>query len=187
MFELYRTSLIGIGNASEVWIDKDANLCKKYYRTDSIVANGNTTKYQSMETLTKFFNNEVQWSTTLQSPNVLKLYEYGELSNDAGYYILQEYIGPDLLTVYMAGQLHTLYPDIIEQVEHMFAILQEHDIYKLNNALSNMVGANGKIKMFDFKYTQLRILENQEKEKYSITEWLTKIDPLIVDRLVKYI
>ena len=187
MFELYRTSVIGIGSAAEVWIDKDAKLCKKYYRPDSIVADGNTTKYQSMETLTKFFNNEVQWSTTLQSPNVLKLYEYGKLPEDAGYYILQEYLGPDLLTVYMARQLHTLYPDIVEQVEHMFAILQEHDIYKLNNALSNMVGANGKIKMFDFKYTKRRTLENQEKEKYSITEWLTKIDSSIGNKLFKYI
>ena len=187
MFELYRTSLMGIGSAAEVWIDKDAKLCKKYYRLDSIVASGNTTKYQSMEKLTRFFNNEVQWSTALESPNVLKLYEYGELPKDAGYFILQEYIGPDLLTVYETGQLHVLYPDIIEQVEHMFSILQEHNRYKLNSTLSNMTGVNGKIKMFDFKYTQRRTLENQEKEKYSITEWLTKIDPFIADRLVKYI
>ena len=178
---------MGIGSAAEVWIDKDAKLCKKYYRLDSIVASGNTTKYQSMEKLTRFFNNEVQWSTALESPNVLKLYEYGELPDDAGYFILQEYIGPDLLTVYETGQLHVLYPDIIEQVEHMFSILQEHNIYKLNSTLSNMTGVNGKIKMFDFKYTQRRTLENQEKEKYSITEWLTKIDPFIADRLVKYI
>ena len=187
MFELYRTSLMGIGSAAEVWIDKDAKLCKKYYRPDSVIANGNTTKYQSMETLTRFFNNEVQWSTTLQSPNVLKLYEYGELPEAAGYYILQEYIGPDLLTVYMAGQLHILYPDIIEQVEHMFSILQKHNIYKLNSTLCNMTGADGKIKMFDFKYTTRRTLANQEKEKYSITEWLTKIDPSITDKLLKYI
>ena len=187
MFELYRTSLMGIGSAAEVWIDKDAKLCKKYYRLDSIVASGNTTKYQSMEKLTRFFNNEVQWSTALESPHVLKLYEYGELPKDAGYFILQEYIGPDLLTVYETGQLHVLYPDIIKQVEHMFSILQEHNIYKLNSTLSNMTGVNGKIKMFDFKYTQRRTLENQEKEKYSITEWLTKIDPFIADRLVKYI
>ena len=187
MFELYRTTLMGIGSAAEVWIDKDAKLCKKYYRPDSIIVNGNTTKYHSMEKLTRFFNNEVQWSTALESPNVLKLYEYGELPKDAGYFILQEYIGPDLLTVYETGQLHVLYPDIIEQVEHMFSILQEHNIYKLNSTLSNMTGVNGKIKMFDFKYTQRRTLENQEKEKYSITEWLTKIDPFIADRLVKYI
>lgn len=178
---------MGIGSAAEVWIDKDAKLCKKYYRPDSIIANGNRTQYRSMEKLSRFFNNEVQWSTKLQSPHVLQLYEYGELPEAAGYYILQEYIGPDLLTVYLTGQLHTLYPDIIEQVEHMFSILQEHNIYKLNNTLSNMVGENGKIKMFDFKYTQLRTQENQSKERYSITEWLTKIDPSITDRLLKYI
>lgn len=187
MFELYRTTLMGIGSAAEVWVDKDAKLCKKYYRPDSIIANGNTTKYHSMEKLTRFFNNEVQWSTALESPHVLQLYEYGELPEDAGYYILQEYIGPDLLTVYLTGQLHTLYPDIIEQVEHMFSILQEHNIYKLNSTLCNMTGANGKIKMFDFKYTQYRTPENHAKEKYSITEWLTKIDPSIADRLLKYI
>ena len=187
MFELYRTTMMGIGSAAEVWIDKDAKLCKKYYRPDSIIANGNMTKYQSMEKLTRFFNNEVQWSTALQSPYVLKLYEYGELPEAAGYYILQEYIGSDLLAVYMTGQLHTLYPDIIEQVEHMFSILQEHNIYKLNSTLCNMTGANGKIKMFDFKYTQLRTPENKAKEQYSITEWLTKIDPSIADRLLKYI
>jgi hypothetical protein len=50
-----------------------------------------------------------------------------------------------------------------------------------------MTGANGKIKMFDFKYTQCRTPENHAKEKYSITEWLTKIDPSIADRLLKYI
>jgi len=178
---------MGIGSAAEVWIDKDAKLCKKYYRPDSIIANGNTTKYHSMEKLTRFFNNEVQWSTALESPHVLQLYEYGGLPEDAGYYILQEDIGPDLLTVYLTGQLHTLYPDIIKQVEHMFSILQEHNIYKLNSTLCNMTGANGKIKMFDFKYTQCRTPENHAKEKYSITEWLTKIDPSIADRLLKYI
>ena len=66
-------------------------------------------------------------------------------------------------------------------------MLQEHNIYKLNSTLCNMTGANGKIKMFDFKYTQLRTPENHAKEKYSITEWLTKINPSIADRLLKYI
>lgn len=178
---------MGIGSAAEVWIDKEAGLCKKYYRLDSIVSNGNKTLYQSMDKLSRFFNNEVQWATALKSPYVLELYEYGELPESTGYYILQEYAGPDLFTTYMTGQLHILYPDIIEQVEHMFSILKEYNIYKLNNTLSNMAGSNGKIKMFDFKYTQTRTPANQEKERYSITEWLTKIDPSIGDRLLKYI
>jgi len=187
MFELYRSHLTNIGTVAEVWIDKNARLCKKYYRLDSMTASGNPTIYKSMEKLTKFFTNEVQWSTALKSPHILELYEYGELPAGTGYYILQEYIGPDLLTVHLENKLHDLYPDIVDQLEDIFSIFKQHNIYKLNTTLCNMTGENGKIKMFDFKYTQTRTFANRVTEEYSITEWLTKIDPLIADRLFKYI
>ena len=144
--------------------------------------------FQKLDKITKFFNNEIIWSSKLaDSGKALRIYEYGKLPEDSGYYLIQEYIGPDLFTVFMAGKLHSLYPNIQSQVEDMFKLLQAHNMHKLNFTLSNLAGHNGIIKMFDFKYARHRTAASKELELYAITEWLTKIDSNITDKLTPYI
>ena len=43
MFELYRTTLMGIGSAAEVWVDKDAKAVANYYL--SIFKDGKLKEY----------------------------------------------------------------------------------------------------------------------------------------------
>lgn len=186
MFELHR-STNSEGSLAEVWIDKNSKLCKKYYKPNGITISGKPNEYDSIETVTKLFNNEVYWSTKLKSDLVLETYEYGKLNNNEGFYILQEYVGPDLLTYYKNENLHQLFPDIVVQVENMFEWFQINGIYKTNNALSNMTGINGKIKAFDFKYAEHRTDKNKDKEINSIEQWISKIDPTIKYRLMKYL
>jgi hypothetical protein len=69
----------------------------------------------------------------------------------------------------------------------MFAWFQSNDVYKKNNALSNMTGINGRIKAFDFKYAESRSIQIKQYEINSIDQWLSKIDPTTKDRLRKYV
>jgi len=187
MFELYHSAVSSIGNLSEVWIDKKSKLCKKYYKPGGITANGKSNEYDSIEAVTKMFNNDIYWSTKLKSEWVLETYEYGPLGDEPGFYLLQEYLGPDLLTYYINENLHQLFPSIIEQVEEIFKLFQINGIYKMNNALSNMTGVNGKVKAFDFKYAEHRTSRNKDKEINSIQQWISKIDPTMEHRLIKYL
>ena len=187
MFELHHSAVSSIGNLSEVWIDKKSKLCKKYYKPGGTTANGKSNVYDSIEAVTKMFNNEIYWSTKLKSEWVIETYEYGPLVSEPGFYLLQEYLGPDLLTYHLSGTLHSLFPDILEQVESMFAWFQSNDVYKKNNALSNMTGINGRIKAFDFKYAESRSIQIKQYEINSIDQWLSKIDPTTKDRLRKYV
>ena len=186
MFELHQTTN-SEGSLAEVWIDKKSKLCKKYYKPNGITVSGKSNEYDSMRIVTKLFNNEIYWTTKLKSDLILETYEYGKLDNNEGFYILQEYVGPDLLTYYKNETLHQLFPNIIEQVEEIFKLFQINGIYKTNNALSNMTGVNGKVKAFDFKYAEHRTSRNKNKEINSIQQWISKIDPTMEYRLMKYL
>jgi hypothetical protein len=180
MFELFLNENGGDGTLAEVWIDKEAKLCKKFYRLDSItiknrhpilLANAEIT----FDLLQKAYTTEVFWSTKLKSNYVVELYEHGKLPNDQGFYILQEYIAPDLLIQHHEHGLYNLYPDFDEQLIEMFIFFKEHNVYKLNNALANMTGANGKIKTFDFKYTKIREADLRNNELASVEWWIAAV------------
>jgi len=186
MFELLTISTSD-GSLAEVWVDKDAGICKKYYKPNSITVSGDMTLYKSMDLISKFFYNEIYWTTKLKSEYILETYEYGELKDCPGFYILQEYKGPDLLTYHINNTLLIEFPDIVEQLEEMFKFFQKHDVYKKNNALSNLTGSYGKIKAFDFKYAEKRTDKNKHQEINSINKWISKVDVDIKDRLLPYI
>ena len=133
------------------------------------------------------YENEIYWSTLIKSDRVLKIYEYGKLQSEEGYYIIQEYVGTDLLHPYCNKTLHNTYPDIIEQIEDMFKLFKRYNLHKLNNSLTNMCGKNGTIKAFDFKYATVRSEESRVKEIYSIVTWVSKIDNSIKDKLINYL
>lgn len=186
MFELL-TSSTSQGTLAEVWIDKSANQCRKYYKPAAVTASGKKTTYIDFEQITHFFEQEVYWSSNIVSEYTIETYDAGQLTDGPGYFILQEYIGPDLLTHYIAGTLFEEYPTIIDQIEEMFILFKKHNVYKKNNSLSNMSGRDGKIKAFDFKYTSLRDISGWHDEHHSITTWLSKIDPDIKNRLIQYL
>jgi hypothetical protein len=185
MFELYQATT-SQGSLSEVWIDHKEMLCKKYFKVGGITISGKETKY-GYEEITKMYENEIYWSTLIKSDRVLKIYEYGKLQSEEGYYIIQEYVGTDLLHPYCNKTLHNTYPDIIEQIEDMFKLFKRYNLHKLNNSLTNMCGKNGTIKAFDFKYATVRSEESRVKEIYSIDTWVSKIDSTIKDSLINYL
>jgi hypothetical protein len=105
------------------------------------------------------------------------------LIDEPGYYIIQEWVGPDLLFYHKNKTLHEKFPNIKEQIIELFELFKEHDMYKMNNAMSNLTGVNGKIKAFDFKYSTARAPEHRDYEYYTITEWISKIDPSLCEIL----
>ena len=179
MFKLFQKDNGSRGSAAEVWIDEDAGLCKKFYKPDSITITGNKPVESSIERITSLFNTEIHWSTKLKSDMVIELYEYGELKDELGFYLIQEWVNPDLLTWYKhdSTRLNHILPDASEQIIEIFKFFKENNIYKINNAMANMTHKNGKIKVFDFKYSSERREGKRDLEIYSINTWVSKIDP----------
>ena len=186
MFERYCTETGSRGSMSEVWIDKDAKLVKKFYKIDGVTIRNRAPLHNTIEEITQLFNTEIYWSTKLKSKYVLETYEYGTLDAQNGYYILQEWGGPDLLA-YNNVDLPIHFPEILDQLEEMFIFFQEHNVYKLNNAKCNLTGTNGILRCFDFKYAVHRELKYKMAEYRTIHEWLGNIDPSIIPRLAQYI
>jgi hypothetical protein len=175
------------GSLAEVWIDKDAGLCKKYFKLNGVTFRGTAPVIQDPEKLIKLYQAEIKWSTTLPKDTTIQVLEYGELTDEFGFYLIQEYLGPDLLTYYTDKTLHSKFPDITTQVENIFKTYQEHGVYKFNNALSNLTGFDGKIKAFDFKWMKTRDPLDRHKEIRSVTDWISKIDSGLCFSLPKYI
>ena len=98
MYEQYFTSTGSIGSAAEVWIDKEKKLCKKFFKPDSITITNKLPIFTEYAKVKELFDNEIYWSTKLKSKFVLETYEYGELEDNKGFYLIQEYAGPDLLS-----------------------------------------------------------------------------------------
>lgn len=188
MFELYQTDKGSRGSLAEVWIDTDAKLVKKYYKPDGITIRGRRPLHQQMEHISALFNNEIYWSTKLSGKHVLRIYEHGELKTGPGFYILQEYVGPDLLHFYNSKSgLDTSIENPIDQIIEMFSFFRDHGVYKINNAMCNLTNDNGKIRAFDFKYAVHRTPDLRNTEIYGIKTWLSKIDGKLPDLLMEYV
>ncbi len=188
MFKLFQKMNGSYGSAAEVWIDEEAGLCKKFYKPNSITIQGHGPRDPDMETITRIFNREIHWSTKLKSDFVIELYEYGELKDEPGFYLIQEWVNPDLLTWYNTEtRLNHIIPDASEQIIEIFKFFKEHNIHKTNNAMANMTHKDGRIKVFDFKYSFDRSMGKREEEIYSINTWVSKIDPTLKTKLLEYI
>ena len=76
-------------------------------------------------------------------------------------------------------------PDIVDQVIEMFKFFKQHNVYKLNNALSNMTVNGKQLVAFDFKWARKRP-EGRKEELFSYSEWMSKIDnklPRMLEKL----
>lgn len=174
MYEHFTRDFGGRGSAAEVWIDKDRKLVKKYYKVGGIGHRSETIVENHYETLKQLYDAEIHWSKQFKHWAV-ELYEHGEIDN--GFYLVQEYCGPDLLVYYNQKTLHKEFPNIVDELHQFFLELQDKKVYKHNHALSNMTGKDGKIKMFDFKYMVPRTPDGRKYEHKCINDWLVKIDP----------
>jgi len=183
-FELYQTTTGSRGSMAEVWIDAENAVCKKLYKPTGITIRGRAPLHLDEEKISSLYLNEVKWSSELQYDCFLKLYDHGSLQDEFGYYIIQEYVGPDLLHYYDSSRrLSHVIPDAAEQLVEMFEIFKNHNVYKCNNAMCNLTHKDGKIKAFDFKYAVTRSPNQLHWEEKTINEWLSKIEPDIMTLL----
>lgn len=188
MFEKYipTTAFSSRGSLGEVWIDKEAKLVKKIFKPNAISIKNRPTFHRKIEDITNLYNNEIFWTTKLKSKFLVETYEHGPLTNEEGFYLIQEYAGPDLLHY----ELKTInaFPNIVEQLDEMFMFFKENEVYKINNAKCNLsMSDDGQLKCFDFKYAVPRDSKKTTLELLSVKRWLYNIDDSVVNRLSKHI
>ena len=186
MFEKYLNSNSSRGSLAEVWIDAEKKLVKKYFKVNAVTIKNRPAYHRTIEEITNLYNNEIKWSTQLKSKHVVETLEYGSLTDGEGFYILQEYPGPDLLQ-YNNNDLPKIFPNIVDQLEEMYILFKEHNVYKLNNAKCNLTGSNGILKCFDFKYAVERDPKYIPIEIRSLNKWINNIDNSLVGRLTKFL
>ena len=184
MFEKYVPDLGSRGSLAEIWIDTEAKLVKKLLKPNAISIKNRPAFHRKIEDITNLYNNEIFWTTKLKSKYLVETYEHGELKDEEGYYILQEYAGPDLLY----NELKNSTELIVDQLDEMFSFFKEKEVYKINNAKCNLtMTRDGQLKCFDFKYAVPRNSKKTMLELLSVKRWLSNIDESVMPRLSKHI
>ena len=184
MFEKYVPEIGSRGSLGEIWIDTEAKLVKKLFKPNAISIKNRPAFHRKIEDITNLYNNEIFWTTKLKSQYLVETYEHGELKDEEGYYILQEYAGPDLLY----NELKNSTELIVDQLDEMFSFFKEKEVYKINNAKCNLtMTRDGQLKCFDFKYAVPRNSKKTMLELLSVKRWLSNIDESVMPRLSKHI
>ena len=116
-----------------------------------------------------FLKNEVFWLNYLKGKWVPELLEVGNN------YVVTRYYGRDLIE-----QKYT--PDR-QQVIDMFKFFKEKNVFKLNNALSNMTMNGNQLVAFDWKWARFRTDKYKDFEVISYEKWISKIDSDLVEEL----
>ena len=116
-----------------------------------------------------FLKNEVFWLNYLKSKWVPELLEVGNN------YVVTRYYGRDLIEQkYMPDR---------QQVIDMFKFFKEKNVFKLNNALSNMTMNGNQLIAFDWKWARFRTDKYKDFEVISYEKWISKIDSDLVEEL----
>ena len=116
-----------------------------------------------------FLKNEVFWLNYLKSKWVPELLEVGNN------YVITRYYGNDLIKQkYMPDK---------QQVIDMFKFFKEKNVFKLNNALSNMTMNGNQLVAFDWKWARFRTDKYKDFEVMSYNKWISKIDGDLVKEL----
>ena len=116
-----------------------------------------------------FLKNEVFWLNYLKGKWVPELLEVGNN------YVITKYYGSDLIE-----QKYT--PDR-QQVIDMFKFFKEKNVFKLNNALSNMTMNGNQLVAFDWKWARFRTDKYKDFEVMSYNKWISKIDSDLIEEL----
>ena len=116
-----------------------------------------------------FLKNEDFWLNYLKGKWVPELLEVGNN------YVITKYYGSDLIE-----QKYT--PDR-QQVIGMFKFFKEKNVFKLNNALSNMTMNGNQLVAFDWKWARFRTDKYKDFEVMSYDKWISKIDNDLIKEL----
>ena len=116
-----------------------------------------------------FLKNEVFWLNYLKGKWVPELLEVGNN------YVVTRYYGRDLIEQkYMPDK---------QQVIDMFKFFKEKNVFKLNNALSNMTMNGNQLIAFDWKWARFRTDKYKDFEVMSYSKWISKIDSDLIKEL----
>ena len=116
-----------------------------------------------------FLKNEVFWLNYLKGKWVPELLEVGDN------YVVTRYYGRDLVEQkYMPDR---------QQVIDMFKFFKEKNVFKLNNALSNMTMNGNQLVAFDWKWARFRTDKYKDFEVMSYDKWISKIDNDLIKEL----
>ena len=116
-----------------------------------------------------FLKNEVFWLNYLKGKWVPELLEVGNN------YVVTRYYGRDLIEQkYMPDR---------QQVINMFKFFKEKNVFKLNNALSNMTMNGNQLVAFDWKWARFRTDKYKDFEVMSYDKWISKIDNDLIKEL----
>ena len=126
--------------------------------------------YPSADNLT-LLKDEVFWLNHMKSKWVPELLEV----NEKELYVITSYYGPDLIQ-------SKIMPSV-EQVIEMYEFFKEKNVYKLNNALSNLTMNGNQLVAFDWKWAKFREDKYKEYELLSYDRWMSKIDTELVEKL----
>ena len=167
-----------MGKLSSVYLNEDNTLIKRNLDINGITASGKPSILTKDEADQHWFN-ETYYLTKFQfMPWVPELVSIDYQNRT----IIQKYYGPDLLI-----QGFDDVPDIEQQVLEIYKYFKEINVYKFNSSLSNMTKHNGTIMLFDFKYMSARSPELIPYVSREINEWLSKISPTIVPKLMELV
>ena len=178
LYTPYKDAFFDMGKLASVYINDDSTLIKRTFDVNGITASGKPS-ILTKDQVDEFWFNETYYLTKFQfMPWVPELVSIDYQTRT----IIQKYYGPDLLIRGFSDV-----PDIEEQVLDIYKYFKQIDVYKLNCSLSNMTKLNGKVIMFDFKYTSARSPDLIPYVNREINEWLSKISPTIVPKLQELI
>ena len=116
-----------------------------------------------------FLKNEVFWLNYLKGKWVPELLEVGDN------YVVTRYYGRDLI--------EQKYMPYRQQVIDMFKFFKEKNVFKLNNALSNMTMNGNQLVAFDWKWARFRTDKYKDFEVMSYDKWISKIDNDLIKEL----
>ena len=116
-----------------------------------------------------FLKNEVFWLNYLKGKWVPELLEVGNN------YVITRYYGRDLI--------QQKYKPDRQQIIDMFKFFKEKNVFKLNNALSNMTMNGNQLVAFDWKWARFRTDKYKDFEVMSYNKWISKIDSDLVEEL----
>ena len=174
----YKTSHEGVGTFVSVWLDEDNGLVKRTF--DGGHCGEGVSKRTSKADI--LFKNEIYWLTHPELSGSKFLPELIDIDEEAKT-IVQKYYGPNLLD-YLHDPKGFPVPNLSEQILEMYTFFTEVGVNKLNGALSNMSFNGDQVIAFDFKWARPTPKANA-KEIKAFHTWFTKIDPDLVEKLVK--
>ena len=172
----YKTSHEGVGTFVSVWLDEKEGLVKRIFDGDHC-GNGVSRRKSKADIL---FRNEIYWLTHPELSKSKFLPELISIDKETRT-IIQRYYGPNLLDYYPDN-----FPisNISEQILEMYEFFHKVGVNKINGALSNMSLNDDQVIAFDFKWARPAPKANANELK-AFKQWLTKIDPELVEKLIK--